>query len=300
MKENGWKTRLSNEQKTQTIQQLEQKLTSLLEEEDSLRNLTNQLAEKRNRLNDKSRNLREEVQQLRSERDQINGKVRILKERRNDLTAAIKEKILRIKQLNEDSKSIAEKKPRRTHKDLQEEVDSIDWKIQTTSHTLEEDKEMVDQVKQLETQLSVHKKFEHLRKTVQDERVGVTRLRAESQQSHQALTAQAQMSQELHSRMLAKLEEAKTAKAEADAIHKQFLEAKEKVKPVRDQIVSITTEIRRLKGEVREEEQKERKHNEDELWQSLEEKAREKLKRGEKLSWQEFQLLAEKGVITQD
>jgi uncharacterized coiled-coil DUF342 family protein len=300
MKENGWKTRLSNEQKTQTIQQLEQKLTSLLEEEDSLRNLTNQLAEKRNRLNDKSRNLREEVQQLRSERDQINGKVRILKERRNDLTAAIKEKILRIKQLNEDSKSIAEKKPRRTHKDLQEEVDSIDWKIQTTSHTLEEDKELVDQVKQLETQLSVHKKFEHLRKTVQDERVGVTRLRAESQQSHQALTAQAQISQELHSRMLTKLEEAKTAKAEADAIHKQFLEAKEKVKPVRDQIVSITTEIRRLKGEVREEEQKERKHNEDELWQSLEEKAREKLKRGEKLSWQEFQLLAEKGVITQD
>jgi uncharacterized coiled-coil DUF342 family protein len=114
------------------------------------------------------------------------------------------------------------------------------------------------------------------------------------------LTAQAQTSQELHSRMLAKVEEAKTAKAEADAIHKQFLEAKEKAKPVREQIISVTTEIRRLKGEVREEEQKERKHSEDELWKSLEEKAREKLKRGEKLSWQEFQLLAEKGVITQD
>jgi uncharacterized coiled-coil DUF342 family protein len=158
----------------------------------------------------------------------------------------------------------------------------------------------VEQVKQLETQLGVHKKFEHLRKTVQDERAQVTRLRTENQQSHQALTAQAQTSQELHSRMLAKVEEAKTAKTEADAIHKQFLEAKEKAKPVREQIISVTTEIRRLKGEAREEEQKERKHNEDELWKSLEEKAREKLKRGEKLSWQEFQLLAEKGVITQD
>jgi uncharacterized coiled-coil DUF342 family protein len=100
--------------------------------------------------------------------------------------------------------------------------------------------------------------------------------------------------------MLAKLEEAKTAKAEADAIHKQFLEAREKAKPVRKQIVSITTEIRRLKGEVREEEQEERRHSEDELRQSLEQKAREKLKRGEKLSWQEFQLLSEKGVTTQD
>ena len=300
MKENGWKTQLSNEQKTQTVQQLEQKLSSLLEEEDSLRNLTNQLAEKRNKLNDRSRNLREEVQKLRSERDQMNNKVRTLKEKRNDLTAAIKEKIERIKHINEESKTIAEKKPRRTHKDLQDEVDSIDWKIQTTSHTLQEDKELVEKVKQLETQLSVHKKFEHLRKTVQDERAQVTRLRTESQQSHQALTAQAQISQELHSRMLAKVEEAKTAKAEADAIHKQFLEAREKAKPVRDQIVSITAEIRCLKGEVREEEQEEKRRNEHELRQSLEQKAREKLKRGEKLSWQEFQLLSETGVTTQD
>jgi uncharacterized coiled-coil DUF342 family protein len=300
MRENGWKTQLSGKQKTQTIQQLEQKLTSLLEEEDSLRNLTNQLAEKRNKLNDRSRNLREEVQQLRTERDQVNNKVKTLKEKRNDLTSTIKEKIERIKQVNEEGKSIAEKKPRRTHKDLQDEVDSIDWKIQTTSHTLQEDKEMVEQVKQLEAQLSVHKKLEHLRKTVQDEKAHVARLRAESQQSHQGLTAQAQIGQELHSRMLAKIGEAKTVKAEADAFHKQFLEAKEKAKPVREQIVSITTEIRRLKGEVREEEQEERKHNEDELRESLETKAREKLKRGEKLSWQEFQLLSEKGVITQD
>jgi uncharacterized coiled-coil DUF342 family protein len=290
---------LANEQKTQTIKQLEQKLTSLLEEEDLSRNLTNQLAEKRNRLNDRSRNLREEVQQLRSERDQINDKVRSLKERRNDLTLVIKEKVERIRHLIEESKSIAEKKPRRTHKDLQDEIDSIDWKIQTTSHTIQEDKELVEKVKQLETQLSVHKKFEQLRKTAQDENAQVARLRTESQQRHQALTAQAKIGQELHSRMLVKMEEAKTIKAEADAIHKQFLEAKEKAKPIRDQIVSVSGEIRRMKGEAQEEEQKEKRRSEEELRESLEQKAREKLKRGEKLSWQEFQLLSEKGVTTQ-
>ena len=291
---------MSTPQRTQMLQQLDQKRTSLLEEEDSLHNLADKLAEKRNRLNERSRALREEVQQLRDERDQINNMVRTLKEKRNDLSAAMKERIERIKQLNEESKSIAEKKPRRSHKDLQEEVDSIDWKIQTTSHTLEEDKELVGKVKELETQLSVHKKFEHLRKTIQDLRAQVTRLRTESQQSHQALTAQAQKSQELHSKMLSKVEDAKAARAEADAIHKQFLEVKEKARPVGEQIVNITAEIRRLNGEIRAEEQEEKKHNEDELRQTLEQKAREKLKRGEKLSWQEFQLLSEKGVTTQD
>lgn len=290
---------MTTEQKTQAIERLEQKVTSLLEEEDLSRNLTNQLAEKRNKLNDRSRNLREEVQQLRSERDQMNDKVRSLKERRNDLTLVIKEKVERIRHLIEESKSVAEKKPRRTHKDLQDEIDSIDWKIQTTSHTLQEDKELVEKVKQLETQLSVHKKFEQLRKTVQDEKAQVARLRTESQQSHQALTAQAKIGQELHSRMLVRMEEAKAVKAEADAIHKQFLEAKEKAKPIRDQIVSISGEIRRLKGEAQEEEQKEKRRSDEELRQSLEQKAREKLKRGEKLSWQEFQLLSEKGVTTQ-
>jgi uncharacterized coiled-coil DUF342 family protein len=271
-----------------------------LEEEDSLRNVADQFAEKRNRLNDRSRALREEVQQLRGARDEINNKVKTLKEKRNDLKATINERIERLKRLNEESKSIAKKKPRRTHRDLQEEVDSIDWKIQTTPHTLQEDKELVEKVKQLETQLSVHKKLEHLRKTIQDERAQVTRIRTESQQTHQALTAHARTSQELHAKMLAKMEEAKAARTEADAIHKQFMVAKEKAKPIREQILSITKETRLLKGEIREEEQEEKKHNDDELRQTLEQKAREKLKRGEKLSWQEFQLLSEKGVTTQD
>jgi len=51
---------------------------------------------------------------------------------------------------------------------------------------------------------------------------------------------------------------------------------------------------------MREEEEKEKKQSEDELRQAIENRAKEKLKRGEKLSWEEFQLLAEKGISTQD
>jgi uncharacterized coiled-coil DUF342 family protein len=125
-------------------------------------------------------------------------------------------------------------------------------------------------------------------------------LKSETEHYHQALTAQARVSQETHARMLAKVEEARKVKADADNVHKQFLDAMENAKPVHEQISHIMNEMRRLKGEIREEKEKEKKLDEEALRQNLEEKAREKLKRGEKLSWQEFQLLSEKGLTAQD
>lgn len=290
---------MSSQEKARLIKELDLKLASMRDEDDSLQNLASELAEKRNSLNEKFRGLRDEIQQLKSERDQINDKVRELKEQRNNIAAGVKEKIRQISELTEKTRSVAKKRPRRSHEDLQEEVESIDWQIQTTSHTLQEDKELVGKVKELEDELSVHRKFERLRKTVNGLRTEIAGLKAESQRCHQALVAQAKRSQETHAKMLAKVQEAKNAKTEADAFHKQFLDAKGKAKPIEDQIVSITREIRRLKGEIHDEEEQEKKQNENELRQTLEEKAREKLKRGEKLSWQEFQLLSEKGITTQ-
>ena len=157
---------MSAQQKAHMIKEIDLKLASLRDEYDSLHNSASESAEKRNKLNEKFRGLRDEIQQLKSERDQINDKVRELKERRNDIAAGVKEKILQISELNEKSRSVAKKRPRRSHEDLKEEVESIDWQIQTTSHTLEEDKELVGKVKELEDELSVHRKFERLRKTV--------------------------------------------------------------------------------------------------------------------------------------
>jgi uncharacterized coiled-coil DUF342 family protein len=69
---------------------------------------------------------------------------------------------------------------------------------------------------------------------------------------------------------------------------------------VEDDVLELTTQIKQLRGEIRVEEEKERKQDQDALRETLERQAREKLKRGEKLTWEEFQLLAEKGISTQD
>lgn len=291
---------MSTQQKTGMIDELTQKLARLTEQKDTFDIEANRLAEKRNRLNEELRNLRTEIQELRSERDQTNEKVKELKQQRNTATARIHEEIEEIKKLGGERHDFSKKIPSRSHRALEEEVESIDWKIQTSSLTLQEEKDLVAKVKALETQLSVHRKVEQLNRKIDALHDEVKNLKAERERCHGALTAHSQKSQEIHAKMLAKIEESRKTKMEADGVHKRFLEERAKTKPLREEIVAVSCKIRQLKTEVREEHEKERKQSESLLRQTLENRAMEKLRRGEKLSWEEFQLLAEKGLTSKD
>ena len=288
------------DQKSREVDELEERISLLEEKKGKLEDQAREFGDKRDKLNGKVKNARTEVEQLRKERDEINEKVRESKQHRNESTSKIRETIDEIRKLSEKSRIIAKKRPSRDHESLQEEVESIDWEIQTTPHTLEEDKQLVERVRELENQLNVHKRYEKLGKMIRTLRAEVERFKRESTGYHEALTANAEKSQELHGKMLAKVEEWKKLRAEADEFHRKFVLAKESIKPLQDEITVAVCEIRKLKGEMRKGEAEEKKQTEDHLRESIENRAREKLKRGEKLSWEEFQLLAEKGISTQD
>lgn len=284
--------------KTRLIDELSEKLVLLEKQKRMSENEANTLAEKRDRLNEKVKNLRSEIHRLRSERDEINKKVKQLKLQRNDTKARIQKRIGEIRKLSEENRIVARKKPTRSHPALQEEVESIDWQIQTASPTLQEDKELMERVRQLENQLNIHRKIEHLNERIQNLRDEVSDLKGESKCCHETLLGNATKSQELHEKMLAKMEESKKMKIEADEIHRQFVAAKEGEKPLQQEVASVWSKIAELRGETRMEEEKEKRRSEDVLRQTLEQKAKEKLKRRERLSWEEFQLLAQKGDVT--
>ena len=291
---------MSKQDKTRVIDELNQKLAPLTEQKDTLDDEANRLAEKRNRLNEKLRDLRNEIQELRSKRDEANVRVKELKQQRNSITAKIHEKIEEVKKLSEERHAFSKKTPSKSRRTLEEEVKSIDWKIQTSSLTLQEEKNLVDKVKMLETQLSAYRKAEQLEKVIDELHTEVENLKSEREHCHEALTAHSQKSQEIHAKMLSKIEESKQIKIEADDAHTRFVEAKEKTRPLREEIAAISSRIRQFKTEVRDEHEKERKQSEDLLRRTLENRAMEKLKRGEKLSWEEFQLVAEKGAQSDD
>lgn len=291
---------MSLKQKDQMIDKLQQRLSELKEQNDALDHDSDQWAGKRDKANDQVHNLRAEVQKLRFERDAMNEQVRRMKQQRSDTAVKIHEAIESLRKLGEENGRIAKNRPSKSHEALQKELDDIEWQIQTTSYTLQEDKELVEKVKQLETQLNVHKKLEKSSHKSLELRKKVRGLKAENQVHHEKIMQLAEKSQQIHQQMMGKIEEAKKMKKEADDLHKQFLDARQKTKPIRDEMANVHAQILHLRKEVQEQQQQKKKDNENALKQTLEELAKEKLRRGEKLSWDEFKLLEEKGMIQQD
>jgi len=257
-------------------------------------------AEKRNKLNEQFKSLRSEVFELKNERDKLNERVKELKQQRDGTRTEFRKKIEQIRKINQEIKALAKKEPTRSAEDLQKEFDSIEWKIQTSSLSLKEEKELVERVKHLETQLNVYRKLDQLNQKIIELKAELKTLETKSRASHEKLTETALKSQQIHEKMLEKIDEPKKLKTEADNLHKLFLQTKETVKPIQEEIFEISNQIKGLKEEIRRKEDTEKKKMEDALREKLEKQAKEKLRRGEKLTWEEFQLLAEKGTVAQD
>ena len=291
---------MTEQQKPSDIATLNQQLDSLDKQADQAKAETLKLIEKRDKLNEQFRQLRMETRELKAERDTINEKVHALKSQRDETRTTIHEVIDEIKVAREKISELKKKTPKRSHTDLKKELDDIEWRIQTTSLDLTEEKKLIENVKQLETQLSAYRKIEKQAKRISDLQQGLKTLDETGDKLHTELSALAQKSQETHQKMLAKIDEAKKIKTEADSLHQTYLQARENAKQLNEERRKLAEQKRKLQESQnqlyesqRRQDDAARKTVEQALKEKLESEAREKLQRGEKLSWDEFQLLAE-------
>ena len=93
--------------------------------------------------------------------------------------------------------------------------------------------------------------------------------------------------------MTTKIAESKNIKSEADSLHGAYVQAKEHAMPLHQEFKRLTDQRKKLQDAVREEDKKRKKNAEEALKEKLGSRARDKLQRGEKLSWDEFKLLAD-------
>ena len=286
--------------KQQKIDELTKKLSELKEQRNKINAEAKGPAEKRDTLNERFKHTRTEILALKQERDESNDQVKELKKKRSNAKTKIREKVEEAKSLNQEIKTWAMRKPSKSFRALKKEVDDIDWKIQTMSPSLQEEKELVEHVKQLENQLSIYRKLAQLSQELLEVRAEIKTLETKGKDYHAKLTEIAQKSQTVHEKMLEKIEESKRLKAEADNLHKLFLETKTKAQPVQEEIDRVSRQIKLLRAEVLAEEDAEKKKKQSTLREKLENEARKKLKRGEKLTWEEFQLLGDNDETAQD
>jgi uncharacterized coiled-coil DUF342 family protein len=282
---------LTEKQKTSEIARIAQQLASLREQVNNANVDTKMHIEKRDKLNEKFKTLRQEIRELKNERDNLNEKVKILKQQRDDARTKIKAIIEELKAHNQKITELKKKTPKGSRRELQKEFEDIEWRIQTTPLDMQEEKRLMENVKQLETQLSVYKKIDQHVKKISELRKELETFEANADATHRELTETAKKSQELHAQMMAKITESKNIKTEADSLHGAYIQAKEQARPLHEEIRKLTEQRRKLQDLAREEDEKRKKSAEQALKEKLGSQARDKLQRGEKLSWDEFKLL---------
>jgi uncharacterized coiled-coil DUF342 family protein len=268
--------------------------------------------EKRNQLHEQVRKSREEINLIKTERDALNEKVKLLKEQRDIIRAKALPIMEEVNVIDAQIAELKKKVPRVGQRELQEELDAIEWKISTTSLDIPEEKRLVGEVKELELQLKGYKKIDKKHQKIQGLLVQRKAIDDQADVFHKELTDLAKKSQELHATMMEKLNVVKKDRAEADSLHQAFVKAKEQndlwyaqVGMLIGQSRSIRTTLReqtqsrRAEEEAkrseeqsrRKEEQSQRAVKEKEIKEKIGAEAKEKLQRGEKVNWEEFQFM---------
>jgi len=303
---------MSEQQKPIKIEDIYQQIEKLRDQVNTADVQIKKHIEQRNQLNDQVKKTHQEISELKTERDSINEKVKLLKLQRDDIrakTTPITEEINGIKDKIDELKK---KVPHERQQDLQEELDAIEWKIQTTSLDLQEEKGLIENVKQLETLLKSYKKIDLKYKKIKGLLTQRQTLEAQADVFHKELTDLAKKSQEIHSQMIEKVNAAKVGRAQADSLHQAYIKTKEGILLFHVKIAELTGQLQGLRASMREEDKarqiayeqairekqqatKETQQATKEKQQAIKEKlgaeARDKLQKGEKLSWNEFQLV---------
>jgi uncharacterized coiled-coil DUF342 family protein len=276
---------------------LNQELEKLKSERDVLNQEAQRWAGKRDQLHEEIRKVRQEAQSFREKRDELNKEVQLLKAINDERRKQRQDKI---EQLKEDRLKVREKladKPSRSFRSLKDELDKIEWKIQTEPLSIEEERRLVSRVKSLETQLEVYRRVEAIRTRINKTEEEMNALRHDLLVDREKIQELAQKSQFFHEKMIVQLEKAKELKTKADKMHAKYMEYKEKAGAHHANCLDVLAQIKAFRAEIRKKEEAERIEQEANLRSQLEKRALEKLRNGKKLTFEEFQILAEQGKI---
>lgn len=275
----------------ESIRRLRRQLESLKQQRDASHDEANQWAEKRDTVNKQIRDLRQEAKNSKERRDSLNARVSAFKGLRDETRASVKEKLEEVKQLRRNLRHLSLKRPRQDYTTLKKQKEEIEWQIQTTSLTLDEERPLVERANQLQTQLEIYQQMEDARRKIGELMGKIDSMNTEAKTFHEQLSELAPKSQELHEKMVEAIGKANALKAEADSYHQEAVQRKLEAQKVHEEFVDVRNRLEAQARKIAEKEEKEKIRRQDETREALKNAALRKLKQGEKLTLEEFKLL---------
>jgi len=285
------------EDRKREIAELSRELGTLKAERDRLLAEAHRQAQERNRIHGEMRKLRLEVDTLKEKRDALNRQVRHLKALREEGWRDCRAKIEELKRLRREIKEAVLRKPNRTRESLESDIEKIEWRIQTESPSLKEERELVEQVKDLENELEIYRDIERTEDKIATLENDVEELKDQISVLRIKISEVAGQSQRFHEKMIGHLQKVKELKAKADEKHGEYIDCREKAKVFHSKYLATLDQMNAIREQVRKEEEKEKARKQSILQERMEKTASDKLKRGERLTFEEFKILAEMGKI---
>ncbi len=243
--------------------------------------------------------MREEAFSCKDKRDTLNEAVQALKAKREDAKQELAAKREAVSSIHE---RIRELEPKLTLKEgvARKRLRELDWRIQTTTLSLAEEKRSLAEVKSLELELAVHEEIRKEKNEASRLFSEMDKLRSTIEKYHNELSKSAKISQECHEQMMSSLKEADQLAKEAETTHQAFVEVKRKADDLHKNYTMLISRIREIERHIREID--ENVHRE-QIRKALESRekvskvAQEKLQTGEKLTFEEFKILIERGEV---
>jgi phosphoserine phosphatase len=275
------------------IDALYERAKQLQMERDSLNEKARRLRQQRDELNTEVREIMEQANEARTERDKLNAQIQAQKQRRTEATQAARLTRQKMDEMGIDTS----KMPKiRSEEEIKEDIQRIEWVIQTSVLSIPRERKLVDKVEKLRKELEHSREVREKMRAAGDKRIEIDALRISSSKIHSKIVAMSKESQVHHQKMIELLEQAKPKRKEADAKHHQMLdvirEADAKHAELQELRQKLSKVVEREKGLEAKKEERRSLVTEKRLKKRAE-AALEKLRAGEKVELDELMLLKE-------
>ncbi|MBS7625535.1 hypothetical protein KEJ51_00600 [Candidatus Bathyarchaeota archaeon] len=249
--------------------------------------------ERRNGLNKELKELREKVRDLKGKRDSVNIEVKNLKNARDQTRLEVNEKRNRLREIVSDLKKIRPQ-TQGSFTQIKNSLDKLEWKLQTSSIDLAEEKKLINHIKDLEMQLANHERLKELQETFTEQRAAIEALNLKAQSIHEKILEAAQRSAELHEEMMQSIRKIDEVKAKADEAHRMCIQTRTEADKLGEEMMKIVVERKELQKAIQEYKMAEQSRRQQEIIDKLAESGSAKLSEGKRLSFEEFKALMEK------
>lgn len=289
------------------LKELENKIAQTRAERDEYNNKVRELSAKIRELRKSISERREELKALREEHTKVREEFNKYKEKKDSIKKILSE-------LREERRSIISEmrkirsKVRNIHekneKELRSKLEALEWEYQTKSLSPEEEKIYVNKINELLEQITVIEKYKKLQDKLNDIEAELEKIRSEYENILTILNDLYNKKNELRQNIINLKNEINNIRSIIENLAKIRDETKRKADEKHQELIKMLTRRRELLKEI-EKEQLLRKaqliaKSLAERRKELMQKAvyiREKIKRGERITFEEFKILAELGEL---